>query len=384
MSEAEIQVKEKYEAVYTTLKRQDLSELDWEQIRDDLAKLNWLVEDNNIKELITAVWSITEQNAVDSLEGRTRFRVLKLSRVRVFVTTVAHNITSQRDDLREICSLCKKYISDFSFFTSASQLLTSSADLAEDFKKIVTVYEEAKSQITSNLIHLDKSYSIEIGKGLGKSLDEGFYSRVISPNRTLLALSDAPEVVSLLNKYNTYPTARTTTYSGGYSSYPYNSYQQDSVYLGELDQDNKREGFGKCTYYNGDNYEGYWSDDRPHGLGVYTWRDGGRYEGEFVDGKMQGKGKRTFVSKAEYTGEFRAGKKHGVGSIRFKNGDAYVGGWDFDDMSGDGVYTWHTGDKFTGKFSRDKREGPGVLTLESGEEIVGEWIDGKMKQSASV
>lgn len=382
MSEAELQVQEKHPILYNSIKKAELTDSDWEDIRDDLAKLNWLVEENNVTELVEAVWDITEKSACSTLDGKQRYKVLKLSRVKVFVTTVAHNVTNFRDDVRDICALCRKHINDFSFFTKASQFLKDNTDeLAENFLKLIEAYEDAKSQITSSFIHLDRSYSLDYGKGISKSLDESFYFKVVSPNKA--ALIEEPSLTSLVNKYVTYTTSsHTTAYSTSYyPSYP--SYQRDSIYLGELDEENKREGFGKCTYYNGDTYEGFWSDDRPHGQGVYYWKDGGRYEGEFADGKMNGKGKRTFASGAVYSGNFESGKKHGFGSIRFKNGDTYVGMWDFDDMSGNGVYTWHTGDKFTGKFRRDKREGPGVLTLESGEEITGEWLDGKLKPSLS-
>mmetsp|Transcript_9344 Transcript_9344/g.17943 ORF Transcript_9344/g.17943 Transcript_9344/m.17943 type:complete len:384 (+) Transcript_9344:304-1455(+) len=382
MSEAELKVQQKHSVLYNSIKRTDPTDADWEDIAEDLEKLSWLVEENNVTELINAVWSITEKNAISALQGKARFRVLKLSRVKVFVTTVAHNITNLREDVRDICSLCRKHILEFGYFQKASQFIKDSTNIADDFLRVNEVYEDAKSQITSNFIHLDKSYTLDFSKSIGKSLDEVFYSKIVVPNK--LALQEEPSISTLVNKYITYTTTtRSTGYASTsfYPSYNYPSYQRDSVYLGELDDESKREGFGKCTYYNGDIYEGFWSDDRPHGKGVYYWKDGGRYEGDFADGKMNGKGKRTFASGAVYVGDFEAGKKHGTGTIRFKNGDTYTGGWDFDDMSGDGVYTWHTGDKFTGKFRRDKRDGQGVLTLESGEEIFGEWVDGKMKPS---
>lgn len=381
MSEAELQVQQKQLALHTAIKRTEPAEADWEGIRDDLEKLNWLIEDNNISELINAVWSIIETNACQSLEGITRFRVLNLSRVKVFVTTVAHNISNLRDDIRDICSMCKKYISDFSYFAKANQLVRDSADMATDFSLVAKVYEEAKSQLLLNFIHLDKAYNLEYGKGIGKALDEAFYSLVVSPNKPTL-INEA-SIATLVSKYSAITTtARKPNYSSGfYASYNSHSYQRDSIYLGELDEDDRRNGYGKCTYYNGDIYEGLWRDDKPHGRGVYYWRLGGRYEGDFADGKMDGRGKRSFASGAVYEGDFEAGRKHGHGSIRFKNGDTYEGGWDYDDMSGEGVYTWNTGDSFTGKFRQDRREGPGVLTLESGEVITGEWLDGKLTTS---
>lgn len=379
-SEAELLVKTKLENLHSSIKRQDLPDIDWEGIVEDLEALNWLANSDTPSELISGVWHIAERNAASGLKGIARFRVLKLSRAKVFITTVAHTISSVWEDVKEIVTLCKKLIVDFSFFYDANLLLKDSLNTATDFCLVISVYEDVKLQITSSLVHLDKSYALETGKAISKHMDEVFYIKVILPNRTQLV--STPEISTLLSKYNAYPTAKNTSVSH-YTTYPYTSFQRDSIYVGELNQDNYREGFGRCTYYNGDSFEGFWRDDRPYGKGVYTWKDGGRYEGNFVEAKMQGKGKRTFVSGAVYEGDFDGGKKHGVGKIRFKNGDVYEGEWDQDDMTGSGVYTWHTGDKFTGKFRRDRREGPGVLKLESGEEIAGEWVDGKMKPAVS-
>jgi hypothetical protein len=248
--------------------------------------------------------------------------------------------------------------------------LKDSTDIAADFLKIVQIYEDCKSQLTQGLIHLDRNYSAETGIALGRHLDETFYFTVLAPSRSVL--SPIPSYENALIKYNT--TRRGSLPSG----YPYTTYQRDSVYVGELDEGNRREGYGKCTYYNGDCYEGYWSNDRTHGQGLYVWKDGGRYEGDFVEGKMQGKGRRTFASGAVYQGNFEAGRKHGLGSMRFKNGDSYEGEWNYDEMTGSGEYTWHTGDRFVGKFHRDKREGMGVLfILATGEELSGEWGMGR-------
>lgn len=381
-SEAEQLVSEKHEVIYKSIVRQDFPGIDWAGVVEDLEALGWLEECNNAIQLITTVWDITAKNAELSLKGMPRFRVFKLSRVKVFVTSVAHSISGTRE-LQAAIALLKKQILNFSFFTHAGNLLKESTNLAVDFPRVVEIFEEAKLQLASCFIHLDRSYSTEVGKTIGKHMEETFNIHVISSKRP--QLSEIPALSSVLARYNSLATTRPAgSYPGSTGSYPMTAHQRDNVYLGELAEGNRREGYGRCTYYNSDSYEGFWSNDRPHGKGVYAWKDGGRYEGDFVDGKMQGQGKRAYVSGSVYEGNFENGKKNGIGKIVFKNGDSYEGEWDYDEMSGNGVYTWHTGDKFTGRFRRDKREGPGVLTLQSGEEIQGEWIDGKMKVTTSV
>lgn len=50
---------------------------------------------------------------------------------------------------------------------------------------------------------------------------------------------------------------------------------------------------GKCTYPEGDIYQGEFQDGKPHGHGLKIWVDGRKYVGEFFNGKPCGKGTKT-------------------------------------------------------------------------------------------
>ena len=76
-------------------------------------------------------------------------------------------------------------------------------------------------------------------------------------------------------------------------------------YEGETNAEGVRHGRGKCTYANGDAYDGEWCLGRFHGIGVYEWTTSGRrYEGEWKDGNKDGEGTYVFHNGRRYTGMF--------------------------------------------------------------------------------
>lgn len=290
---------------------------------------------------------------------------------------------NNKEKVRSVCLACKKQGSEMLFFKKGKNML-----FAEDEDTIFAlaisihdVYKELKQTLITLFMHLDKYLQIEISKSLANFLDEQFYNQVLNPVKWKLI--DDSNTKKLIDEYDrSYFTASNySNYSQNQSSYStYSTYSRENVYLGELDEEDKRQGYGKITHFNGDCYEGFWEDDKPQGRGIYIWKDWGRYEGDFDKGVISGLGKRTYSSGNVYVGEFSNGKKHGRGEMRFKNGDKYEGEWDDEDFHGEGRYTWKSGDIFVGTFKRDKREGRGTLTLSTGEVIEGEWKDGAMTQ----
>lgn len=137
----------------------------------------------------------------------------------------------------------------------------------------------------------------------------------------------------------------------------------DGWYIGQIDGDLLRSGFGSMSYQNGAYYEGSWVGDRREGYGKMLYANGNLYEGEFVGGKREGQGKlvysgsRGFVlgnwvadrleghvqrfdeGKGFFIGEYKAGRKHGPGRMQKKNleycGEYYKG-------LKEGVFTFST------------------------------------------
>merc|ERR1711990_1073570 len=87
-----------------------------------------------------------------------------------------------------------------------------------------------------------------------------------------------------------------------------------------------KNGKWKCTYANGDVYDGDFKDGNFHGKGTYTWANGNVYVGEWKDDKKHGKATYTVNSgwnKGDvYVGEYKDDKRNGYG--KFTNADGSI------------------------------------------------------------
>ena len=100
------------------------------------------------------------------------------------------------------------------------------------------------------------------------------------------------------------------------------SYDDGSLYEGQVNVDGIRAGKGIMTYPNKNVYVGDWAGNEFHGQGTYFYSNNERYEGAFINGKRQGQG-RYFYS----------------------NGDMFEGTWMNDLKRGKGVMTQISGDR---------------------------------------
>lgn len=183
-------------------------------------------------------------------------------------------------------------------------------------------------------------------------------------------------------------------------------------YQGKINN-NKREGYGKFTFMNGDYYIGQWFNDKMHGLGI-KYRQNGiiKYEGQFEENKYKGTGKYIFDNGDYYIGDFNYNKgngkgkyydcnniliyegdivnnmREGFGTYYYNKDNYYVGYWKNGQKHGSGKYYenknlifsgmhfngkkfgkgiefYENGDiKYDGQFANDKYEGEGVLYFE--------------------
>jgi hypothetical protein len=84
-------------------------------------------------------------------------------------------------------------------------------------------------------------------------------------------------------------------------------------YIGDLDDEGKRQGKGKMIFDEGGSYEGEFKDNKFHGFGIYKWYDNEEYEGEWKDNERNGKGiYRSKDGSVEYT-NFANGSPVGEG-----------------------------------------------------------------------
>ncbi|MBX4271115.1 MORN repeat-containing protein [Clostridium estertheticum] len=104
----------------------------------------------------------------------------------------------------------------------------------------------------------------------------------------------------------------------------------------------------------------------------------GTYVGNSVDGKRQGKGKFTWKNGDEYDGEWLNDKMSGEGTFSYKSKDLYVGNYKDNLKSGQGIYTWENGETYNGIWANDTMNGIGEFDFMNGDSFQGKWKDGKM------
>mmetsp|Transcript_33513 Transcript_33513/g.58702 ORF Transcript_33513/g.58702 Transcript_33513/m.58702 type:complete len:370 (+) Transcript_33513:292-1401(+) len=364
MDSSEQTVQRQLPAIHSFIS-ENYTNVDWEAISQNMAKLEWLNETpTSIGDIITSVWEMIDCTAVASLAESEEFSILSLNSVILYLKNLTYQLNNSNDEARAICYSCKKSASSLQFFQQSSIMLREAQEeeLVSMFASIDRIYLELRATVSQVFSELEKVYYYEMYKSLKKALDDFYYTQVLVYQK--IRLSYYPKARELLQRYESKSYISSTTYSKNEFFAP--------VIAGVIN------GYGRASYHNGDAYEGNFQHSKRHGKGVYFWKDGSRYEGDFDDDKMSGKGVRYYAKGNVYEGDFLEGKKHGIGRMTFSNGDKYVGHWEYDDMSGQGTYTWATGDSFSGRFERDERVGKGTLVLSTGEVYEAKWSGGRM------
>ena len=175
--------------------------------------------------------------------------------------------------------------------------------------------------------------------------------------------------------------------------------KKGSIYIGQFKQGSAN-GIGKLVSFNGNIYEGFWTNNKLDffgrvnlkngrsyigdinegffsGVGILKYKNGNIYKGILKEGKMDGIGNIDYANKKNYIGEFKEGYKNGYGIMSWPNGEKYEGSWSKDTFKF-GIYHWPNGNVYVGNFKNDSVNGYGSFyssllgTIESGI-----WKDGK-------
>ncbi|KAG7381945.1 hypothetical protein PHYPSEUDO_005472 [Phytophthora pseudosyringae] len=197
------------------------------------------------------------------------------------------------------------------------------------------------------------------------------------------------------------------------------------VYVGEMNTNQtQRHGKGKCSYTNGDEYDGDWRDDQRCGQGVMRyassqdvyagqWEDDQRHgygicEYHVPDADHHSRGSLQHQQLKKYEGQWVLDRKHGAGTLTFSNGTQLVGSWaddildtrenscleGYDDGEngicryvgqvcdgvphGQGEARHEASDEvYEGGWATGCRSGHGVATLRDGSVYRGEWRTGR-------
>lgn len=125
------------------------------------------------------------------------------------------------------------------------------------------------------------------------------------------------------------------------------------IYTGQYNTLGQKHGRGVYTWSSGDQYIGYWKNNKRTGYGRLIKENGDTYEGNFVDDKFSGSGVYTFADKSKYYGFWNNGM-----------------------MSGQGIFTWSDGASYNGSWIDGKQHGKGVMIDKEGNKTEGEWMMG--------
>jgi hypothetical protein len=199
-------------------------------------------------------------------------------------------------------------------------------------------------------------------------------------------------------------------------------------YIGYINEERKRNGFGICSYKNGDKYSGNWENDKKEGYGKYFMKSVNKtFQGEFNNNQIEG-----FVEYINKNGVAHQGimrnlkfsngevmiihhplyelkgvmefnmsinKLSGIASIQYQNGNYYEGetietleyGCGITYKSDDTIVRrlkkddkkldsyceidYPNGDRFFGWFENNKRQGVGISMNKEGIYTIGKYID---------
>ena len=182
-----------------------------------------------------------------------------------------------------------------------------------------------------------------------------------------------------------------------YSKLKFNSLINDSIYIGYVNINGERHGYGKLIQKNGMKLEGFWKDGFLEGWGRITDEEGGIKEGYFINGKINGKGIKKNLEgdifegyffkgmkeglgreenkKIIYEGEYHKNLKCGKGICYFKLlDDQYEGEFENNTINGKGVYYWKKeGNYFKGNFIDGKMNGLGLFVWKDGNKYYGNY-----------
>lgn len=107
-------------------------------------------------------------------------------------------------------------------------------------------------------------------------------------------------------------------------------------------------------------YKGHWYNDKKNGLGIQTFFDGKRYSGTWVDDNMTGYFTCKYGPNHYYQGFMKNGKREGVGE-----------------------YSDGAGIKYSGYWHNNKLHGEATIVYPNADTVNGLWENGKMTQDFS-
>ena len=175
--------------------------------------------------------------------------------------------------------------------------------------------------------------------------------------------------------------------------------KNDSIYIGEVDISNNKNGKGILYTKSGQKFEGNFKNNILNGLGRITdiidnytiegnfknsklngfgkkYSEDYYYEGNFLNNKKNGKGKEE-TEEYIYIGNYENDDKFGEGKVEYKKKkDKYEGEFKDNNITGKGIYIWENGHIFEGNFLNGKMHGFGKYKWPEGGMYIGNYVNG--------
>ena len=140
----------------------------------------------------------------------------------------------------------------------------------------------------------------------------------------------------------------------------------DGVYIGQINCSNgELEGRGVFYWKTGIRYIGCFNKNKLHGYGILIDKEGKKvFEGVFVDNKKNGFGKLYYSNGEYYEGDFENDKMEGDGIYHFRNGDVWEGIYQNKKKNGVGITKRKNGELFLTQYEEDNFIGEVPLSNE--------------------
>ncbi|MEG1742972.1 MAG: hypothetical protein RR246_02275, partial [Clostridia bacterium] len=151
---------------------------------------------------------------------------------------------------------------------------------------------------------------------------------------------------------------------------------KNGYYTGQVNLNKQPNGNGELEFFNGDVYDGQFTNGLRNGKGTTVFKLGGKYTGNYVNDIMSGDGILYTEKNDVISGNFSGSEITGVFSVIYSDSSNYDGPMQSGFKNGEGVFVWKNGDKYVGSFLDDFRSGYGEYTYANGSVYKGMWIKG--------
>jgi hypothetical protein len=147
------------------------------------------------------------------------------------------------------------------------------------------------------------------------------------------------------------------------------TYYNGDEYEGQM-VDGKRHGRGIMKYYISPGlysvYDGHWVNNIQSGYGIMLYANGSMYDGNWDNNMFSGYGKYKGIDNSTYEGSYFENMCHGLGIMIYEDGTIYNGNWTNNMRDGYGEIIYTDMKRYTGNWYIDILSGDGQMITNDG------------------